>query len=56
MNRKPIEWEGISSYISDRGVLVRVSIAANKHHDHGNAYKEQRLIGLQVLKFSLLPS
>lgn len=21
MNRKPIEWEGISSYISDRGVL-----------------------------------
>ena len=26
-------------------VLVRVSIAVNRHHDQGNSYKEQHLIG-----------
>jgi hypothetical protein len=40
------------------GVLVKVSIAANRHHDQGNSYKEQHLIGagLQVQRFSPLSS
>jgi hypothetical protein len=39
-------------------VLVRVSIAVKRHHDQGNSYKGQRLIGagLQVQRFSPLPS
>ena len=37
-------------------VLVRVSIAANKHHDQGKSYKGKHLIGagLQIQRFSLL--
>jgi hypothetical protein len=39
-------------------VLVRVSIAVNRHHDQGNSYKGQHLIGagLQVQRFSPLSS
>ena len=39
-------------------VLVRVSIALKRHHDQGNSYKGQHLIGadLQVQRFSPLTS
>ena len=39
-------------------VLVKVSIAVNRHHDQGNSYKEQNLLGagLQVQRFNPLPS
>jgi hypothetical protein len=39
-------------------ILVRVSIAVNRHHDQGKSYKGQYLIGsgLQVQKFSPLSS
>ena len=35
-------------------VLVRVSIAVKRHHDQGNSYKGQHLIGagFQVQRFS----
>ena len=41
-----------------RTVLVRVSIAEKRHHDQGNSYKGQHLIGagLQVQGFSPLSS
>ena len=39
-------------------VLVRVSIAVNRHHDQGNSYEGQQLIGagLQLQRFSPLSS
>jgi hypothetical protein len=39
-------------------VLVRISIAVKRHHDQGNSYKGQHLIGagLQVQRFSPLSS
>ena len=39
-------------------VLVRVSIAVKRHHDHGNSYKGKHLIGsgLQFQRFSPLSS
>ena len=38
--------------------LVRVSIAVKRHHEQGNSYKQQHLIGagLQVQRFSPLSS
>ena len=38
-----------STTILYSSVLVRVSIAVKRHHDHGNSYKEKHLIvaGLQ---------
>jgi hypothetical protein len=38
--------------------LLRFSIAVNRHHNQGNSYKGQHLIGagLQVLRFSPLSS
>jgi hypothetical protein len=37
---------------------LRVFIAVKRHHDSGYSYKGQHLVrtGLQVLRFSLLPS
>ena len=37
-------------------VLVRVSIAMKRHHDHDNSYKGRHLIGtsLQIQRFSPL--
>jgi hypothetical protein len=39
-------------------VVVRVSIAEERHHDQGNSYKGQHLIGadLKVQRFSPLSS
>jgi hypothetical protein len=45
--------------ILDRvGVLVRVSIAVIRHHNHGNSYKGKHLtgVGLQFQRFSSLLS
>jgi hypothetical protein len=44
--------------LTDPIVLVRVSIAVKRHHDQGNSYKGQHLIGavLQVQRFSPLSS
>jgi hypothetical protein len=40
-------------------VLVRVSIAVKRHHDHGNSYKKKKHLvgaGLQFQRFSSLSS
>ena len=41
-----------------RHVLIRLSIAMKRHHDHGNSYKEKHLIGsgFQFHRFSPLSS
>ena len=43
---------------SKESVLVRVSVAMKRHHDHGNSHKGKHLIGagLQFQRFSPLLS
>jgi hypothetical protein len=38
-----------------RIVFVRVSIAVNRHHDHGNSYKGQYIIGAGLLVHRFSP-
>ena len=37
---------GVQGIPKFRCVLIRVSTAVKKHHNHGHSYKEQHLIGL----------
>jgi hypothetical protein len=45
-------------YFQNNFVLVRVSIATKRHHDQGNSYKGQPLVGarVQFQRFSSLSS
>ena len=44
--------------VPSKTFYLRVSIAAKRHHDQGNSYKEQHLIeaGLKIQNFSPLSS
>ena len=48
--------EGICSLVlcASLGVLVRVSVAVKRHHNHGNSYKGKYLIGVAHLQFRAL--
>jgi hypothetical protein len=53
---KSIPITSVPQYLVATSVLVRVSIAVERHHNHGNSYKGIHLIeaGLQFQKFSPL--
>ena len=36
-------------------VLVRVSVAGKRHHDHSNSYKEKPLIEVAAFRSEVLP-
>ena len=41
----------ILQFMVPTSILFRVSIAINRHHNHGNSYKGNYLVGVAYLKF-----